>query len=53
MISAWWLLPAAMFGAVIGFFAYALCAMAAKEDANRQGRDRRLKAVLLPPFPRL
>lgn len=35
MISAWWLLPAVMFGAVIGFFTYALCAMAAKEDANR------------------
>ena len=34
MIHAIWLLPAAMLGAVIGFFAYALCATAAKEDAN-------------------
>lgn len=34
MISAWWLLPAAMLGAAIGFFAHALCATAAKEDAN-------------------
>ncbi len=35
MISAWWLLPAAMLGAVIGFFAYALCATAAKEDGEQ------------------
>ena len=33
MISVWYLLPAAMLGAVVGFFAHALCAMA-KEDGD-------------------
>lgn len=34
MIHALWLLPAAMLGAVFGFFAHALCALAAKEDGD-------------------
>lgn len=34
MISAWWLLPVAMLGAAVGCFGYALCATAAKEDAD-------------------
>lgn len=32
MIHAWWLIPAAMIGAVIGVFIYALCAMAKDEE---------------------
>jgi hypothetical protein len=32
MISAWWLIPAVMVGAVFGLLAEALCVMASEND---------------------
>lgn len=36
MMSAWWLLPAAMFGFMIGFVAHALCAAGKDNSKNEQ-----------------
>ena len=35
MISAWWLIPALMVGAVFGMLATALCVMASDADEGR------------------